>query len=329
MLRVQAYGMKLASAFVIVSLAFLFAAPAAMAAPEPGSPLSIVPAASFTPSTTARLDRSTQPPTWQQLKQPMPKRQPTVGQYSCTPCCDPCWRWTLSIPIWIPGIDASSADGDVSVGGDRDIFDDGSEALGELEFAFVGAVFVRKGRWGGGVDFLTATIDASADFTIGDGAIQGDADGKLEATIARARIDYLYARSMAPWKLGRCGCAEHRVYLGARAYDVSMAVASLTNPDLALDVSDTWVDPILGLESRIPFARNWSFLIAGDVGGWSIDGNWSWNVLGAVHWHFANRWALTLGYNVLDLRREFVENSRNKKIDLNLAGPQIAINFYI
>ena len=156
--------MKFAAALVIGFLAVLFAERPASAAPEPGSPLSIASAASFTPAGSARLDRSAQTPTWQQLKQPAPKRQPTVGQYSCTPCCDPCWRWTLSLPVWIPGVTANAGDGDVSVEGDRPldgVVDDTSEVIGDIEFAFVGAVYARKGRWGVGVDFPTATPNGS------------------------------------------------------------------------------------------------------------------------------------------------------------------------
>lgn len=261
-----------------------------------------------------------------------PARRPEVGQYSCTPCSDPCWRWTLSLPIWVPGVNASAADGDISVDGSRppsDIIDKSGTVLGQLEFAFVGAVFARKGRWGAGVDFLTASIKASADFSISDGLVSGDATGKLSASIARARVDYLYARSLAPWRFGRCGCAEHRIYVGARAYDISILANALGIATLTADIGDTWVDPIIGLDSRIPFARNWSVSIVADVGGLGLNGNFSYNVTGGVHWRFASRWGITLAYNMLDLRHEFGPKAKRRTIDLNLRGPQLAIHFYL
>ena len=100
-------------------------------------------------------------------------------------------------------------------------------------------------------------------------------------------------------------------------------------PALSADVTDTWVDPIIGLDSRIPFARNWSFLIAGDVGGWSIDGNWSWNLIGGINYRFANRWGITVAYNMLDINRAFGPPSRRERIDLFMRGPQLALHFYL
>jgi hypothetical protein len=325
-------GMKNSLSLALACLALLCVPDQAGAAPDAPGARSAVRPTFFAPKTPARLDRYRGSHRWQQSTPPKTKCQPAVGQYSCIPCSDPCWRWKVGLPLWIPGIDSNAAKGNVRVNGDRpdgDLVNKSGGIFSNLEFAFVGSLSARKGRWGAGVDFLTASVDATASFSIGNGLFSGGAEGTFDASIARARIDYLYARSLAPWHFGTCGCAEHRIYAGARGYDVRLQAVAVGNPALNADIGDTWVDPIIGLESHLPFARNWSVMLAGDLGGWGIDGNWSWNLLAGVAWRFARTWSIGLAYNVLDLRRTIGPAIAPQKIDVNLRGPQLALHLYL
>jgi len=259
---------------------------------------------------------------------------PDIGRYKCIPCCDPCTEWILTLPLWLPGVDATVGEGSVSVDMDNDvgdildsIVDDDSSFGSGLDFAFVGQVAAHRGRWGMSIDAFHVALNALADVSFFDGFLSVDADAELKATIARFKVDYLYTRACLPWKISRCGAAEHRVYVGARGYDLA-ATANVLGRQV-LDIADFWVDPIVGLESKIPFARNWGALVRADIGGFGIGSDWSWSLLLGVHWRFANRWGITAAWSVLDLRRITGSGADRTTWDINLSGPFVGISYFL
>ena len=88
------------------------------------------------------------------------------------------------------------------------------------------------------------------------------------------------------------------------------------------------MDPLIGLESLFPLARNFAFLLRADIGGFNIGEDWSWSILGAVNWRFANRWALTLGWSILDFERVIGSGADRTAWNLDMQGPVLGLTYF-
>jgi hypothetical protein len=65
----------------------------------------------------------------------------------------------------------------------------------------------------------------------------------------------------------------------------------------------TWVDPIAGLRVRHQFTPGSELTLSGDIGGFGVGSQFSWQALGAYRWTFAKTntaiWSAMLGYRAL------------------------------
>jgi hypothetical protein len=86
---------------------------------------------------------------------------------------------------------------------------------------------------------------------------------------------------------------------------------------------ETWVDPIIGLSGQLGLGENFAVRIAGDVGGFGVASDLTWQVLGTVVYQAEDWIALEAGYRHLAVDYEddgFV-------YDVSLSGPIIGASF--
>jgi len=68
---------------------------------------------------------------------------------------------------------------------------------------------------------------------------------------------------------------------------------------------DTWADPVVGTRAIIPFGGSGFFANAyGDVGGFGISGDLTWQLYGGIGYNFNNWLTGYAGYRYLDIHRE-------------------------
>ncbi len=112
------------------------------------------------------------------------------------------------------------------------------------------------------------------------------------------------------------------VFAGARIYSLYTQIRLL--PRLArqgVNVSgtETWADPIVGLSGRYYVSRPVFLHLYGDIGGFGVGSEFSWQVLGGVGVR-VSRWCdLELGYRALGFD---YEPGRTKQ-DITTHGPII------
>jgi hypothetical protein len=106
--------------------------------------------------------------------------------------------------------------------------------------------------------------------------------------------------------------------------DVSFPGTTLGGIDTRLNESSHHIDPLVGLRIQHDFADNWSATLLGDVGGFGIGSaaDLSWEALAQVSWRFGERWALVVGYQWLDIRRD-----GSIDLDITIFGPKIGVSY--
>src|SRR6185436_1760297 len=62
------------------------------------------------------------------------------------------------------------------------------------------------------------------------------------------------------------------------------------------DRTETWVDPIIAIRFHAPLAEKWAFVIYGDIGGFGVSSDLTWQLQGAVQYQIGRQWWLAAGW---------------------------------
>lgn len=235
------------------------------------------------------------------------------------PCCSPCTRFSLTLGLWIWGIDGTVGNNGREVDVDAD-WTDTLEILDKIEFAADVRARLTTGRWSFNLGIDGSTLADSADFV--DGRIT--VDGELDLWVLQGHVGY----NVAGGRIGCSPCAPIgclEAYAGARAWwvEADVEASGTAAPGQRIDASESWVDPIVGLRGDLRFAGGWFGLLEVDVGGFGVGSDFSWHVLAAVGYRFSEHVALEVGWKHLDVDYEdggFV-------FDAALSGPFLAMTF--
>jgi len=209
-----------------------------------------------------------------------------------TTMADPGWDFAASLYAWLP-----SKRGVIETSNLAIPLDDPDEATGGFVY-FEG----ERGRWGFAVnlDFLN-----SEDQVPGlAGPIEVDEDtliAEIDATFRPAEGSSL------------------QFLAGLRMLDSSQDIRFPILPPTSTDV--TQVDPIVGARGTWPLSESFRFRLRGDIGGFGIDSDFTYQMAGLFGWEFARNWSLTGGYRMLGWEFE-ADGVRN---DLRLSGPLLGV----
>ena len=114
----------------------------------------------------------------------------------------------------------------------------------------------------------------------------GNIQAELDMLVTE--LDASYSPSMAP-SLQFLG--------GVRMIDVDQKV---TFPLLPQESgSTTLYDPILGAQGTWPLGERWRFRLRGDVGGFGVGSELTYQAWSSFAWNFGSHWALDFGYRLL------------------------------
>lgn len=75
---------------------------------------------------------------------------------------------------------------------------------------------------------------------------------------------------------------------------------TLTIPGLAKASDEQlWADPIVGLRIAVSVTDEITFALEGDIGGFGVGSDYTWQVQPVIGWQFAEAWSSYLGYRYL------------------------------
>ncbi len=92
--------------------------------------------------------------------------------------------------------------------------------------------------------------------------------------------------------------------------------------------SETWVAPIVGARAELPFAKKFTGIVRGDVGGFDIGGtNMTWQAAGYVNYKFGKGWSGTVGYRAISADYLTGTGPDTFKYDITNFGPVFGVSF--
>lgn len=194
------------------------------------------------------------------------------------------WKYTTSLYLF-------TAETKTSVG-DRSATLSFSDALDNLDTAFMGSFGGSNGQWGFLLDYMLT------DISFGN-STPGTAFGGLESSVkTQILTGYL------SYRLYETGTVQTDVLAGLRWFDTDTTLTLLpgTNPGNSVGDSDNWTDPVIGVRSQISLAGNWSGTAVADYGG-SSDRE-TWQVLLTADYAFNDNWVGRVGYRHIDVSND-------------------------
>jgi len=137
----------------------------------------------------------------------------------------------------------------------------------------------EKGQWGASGDFQYIDLYATA-------SDQSVLSMDLKNVIGE--VDIFYRPGRAP---------SLRFLTGVRVYSVTQTFSTSRNE--IPPASTTVVDLIIGAYGAWTLTDRWNFELRGDIGGFGISSEFTYQVMGLFHWDINDSLAIPFGYRVL------------------------------
>jgi hypothetical protein len=93
-----------------------------------------------------------------------------------------------------------------------------------------------------------------------------------------------------------------------------------------LDEGEGWVDPIIGARYKYSITEKWKLLFRGDIGGFSVGSDFTWNLVGLVDFQPWKHVSLFGGYRILDVDYESGSGISKFKYDVLMHGPLLGLS---
>lgn len=87
--------------------------------------------------------------------------------------------------------------------------------------------------------------------------------------------------------------------------------------------SNTWVDPVLGVNSEFRLGQQWFAYLKGDIGGFSVNSQMTWQMTGGFAYLISPNWPVTFGFKYVGVNYD--KNARNWTV--NNYGPTLSIGY--
>ncbi len=221
---------------------------------------------------------------------------------------DGSWQYTGSLYAFMPETNTSL---DTAVG-DIESTLSFSDALDNLDFAFMGAFEASNGQWSFIGDYLLFDLSFGND-------TPGDAFSGIDTSLKTQIFS---------------GYAAYRVYgtptlsvdvgAGFRWFDTETDIDLLPGalPGRSFGSSEDWVDPLIAARARFRISDRWIGGAMVDYGGFSSDSE-TWQVLLTAGYELNENWVLSGGYRYIEVDHEIDGND----FSFDQSGPLIGISY--
>ncbi len=217
------------------------------------------------------------------------------------------WTHTLFVYGMGAAIDGKTQLGPLAVDVDVSI----SDVFDALEFGAMAAYRVDNGTWSYTVD---ATFMALGGASKTEG---GNVLGKLD-------VDQMTLMGT----VGRRLTPNLEALFSLGYFDLSTKLlVKTTNPITGETTTrragkdPSWVDPMVGLQFSAPLGERWRFGLRGDVGGFGVGSDLSYQALASFRWAASDNVGLFFGYRLISFDYESGKDLKYERYDLTEQGP--------
>jgi len=120
----------------------------------------------------------------------------------------------------------------------------------------------------------------------------------------RADYDLSVFDAVASYSFGRDG-NRFDAYAGLRHWDIDLSLEVLTGAAVGnLQRGGDWSDPIIGLRWQRRLSPKWRMMMQGDVGGFGVASDFTWNLMGGLAYDRWQNISLFMTYRALGVDYE-------------------------
>lgn len=186
-----------------------------------------------------------------------------------------------------------------------------SDALANLDVAFMGAFGASNGRWSFLLDYMYT------DLSFGN-ALPGPNFTSLDSSVKTQILT-----GFVGYRVYQDPTLELDLGAGFRWFDTKASMTLLpVPPGGTTTFGDDWVDPIIGLRARFRFSDRWTGTALFDYGGFESD-NDTWQALLTADYAINENWVLRGGYRYITFDRADGGNS----FSFTQSGPIVGVTY--
>jgi hypothetical protein len=237
------------------------------------------------------------------------------------PAANSGWEFRVAPYLWMVALN-----GDVTVKGQESDPDlSFNDIWDELNIAATLTFDARKGKWGVLGDVIVANLGKS---TRGEGI-------KIDPTIKQLLLTAGVSYRLGTWKFSETTGKDLPAVtveglFGVRYthLDVELDFKNVPLPDASGDRD--WLDPLIGTRVLIDLPDRWALAITGNVGGFDVGSNFTWEALGTIGYRFSlfsadNNVRFTAGYRAI--YQDYSEGSGSDRFEweVTLHGPIVGL----
>lgn len=100
----------------------------------------------------------------------------------------------------------------------------------------------------------------------------------------------------------------------------------LRNVGVRLDGDQDWVDPIVGLRYAYQIANQWTIRLYGDIGGFGVSSDFTWQGLGLIDYQPWKNVAIVAGYRAIGTDYDTGSGTDQFSYDATVHGPVLGID---
>lgn len=208
--------------------------------------------------------------------------------------------WSFDATIY--GL-AAGMTGDIGAGPVNADVDVGfSDIWDNLEFGAMGKLRLGYERWSLNVDVIYMGLGVSKDRVSAD----------LDQWVVEPSVGYRFNRYV-------------EVLAGTRYNNLAGEIRGpgvLPSPIIAVPSQDWW-DPIVGANLTLPFAKKFSFNVRGDIGGFGVGSDLTWQAFPFFNWQVSRSFSVQAGYRLVYTDYETGSGPSRFRYDMLTHGPQL------
>ncbi len=218
------------------------------------------------------------------------------------------WSYEASIYLFMPETETSlstpmgTLDGTLSF----------SDALDNLDFAFMAAFAATNGRWSLLADYNYTNLSFSSDTP---GPASSGLDTSFTTQFLSGYVGYrVYEDQTANVDI----VGGFRWFSTETDFELQPGVA----PGRRTTVDSSWTDPVIGARARVKFSDKWSGTGFVDYGGFR-SGSETWQVLLTADYAINDRWLIRGGYRYISFDHDIDGND----FKFDQSGPLIGATY--
>ena len=228
----------------------------------------------------------------------------------CGPAVAADEEWQHTVVLYGIGASIDGKAGIGSVTADVDVgFDD---ILDNLEFGAMAAYRGERGRFAVVADLIFMALEQKKNGL-----------GPFGGTQAKVEADQLIVELDGSWALTE----RLDAYAGLRYWELDteldVAGGGPLGETLSADMTEDWVDPIVGLRYVAPISEHWDFIVRGDIGGFGVGSDFTWHASAFATWQVSEHGSLLFGYRHMDVDYDDGSGSSRFRWDVAEGGPTV------